>query len=505
MTAPDQPIKPFSHRWLDRVERLGNRLPHPVTLFILFALAVVIVSALSAAMGVTATHPTTDETLTARSLLSAEGLRWMLSNAVSNFIHFAPVGPVVVAIMGIAVAEHSGLLACALSALAKRAPARLLSTAVIFTGILSSIGFDSGYVVLIPLAALIFKAAGRSPLAGIAAAFAGVSGGYSANLVLGPVDAILAGISTEALHLVSDSEVLASANYFFIIVSTLFISVVGAWVNDHWVEPRLRKPDSSDSPLAGDTTSPTEQDSQRRALRWVGIFSLAYILGLLWLVIPEQGLLRNPDPNGLAALPLLKGIVVFIALYAAIAGALFGYLSGRYTRSNEWIEGMESGVASLATYLVLMFFAAQFVNYFAWSGLGAIAAISGAQWLSQFELSTTSLLLAFVLTSAGINLLIGSASAKWALMAPIFVPMLYVLGVSPEAVQMAYRIGDSSTNIITPLMPYFGVVVAFVQRHEPSAGLGTLVALMLPYSLTFLLSWSLLLAAWVGLGLPLGY
>ena len=203
MTAPDQPIKPFSHRWLDRVERLGNRLPHPVTLFILFALAVVIVSALSAAMGVTATHPTTDETLTARSLLSAEGLRWMLSNAVSNFIHFAPVGPVVVAIMGIAVAEHSGLLACALSALAKRAPARLLSTAVIFTGILSSIGFDSGYVVLIPLAALIFKAAGRSPLAGIAAAFAGVSGGYSANLVLGPVDAILAGISTEALHLVS--------------------------------------------------------------------------------------------------------------------------------------------------------------------------------------------------------------------------------------------------------------------------------------------------------------
>lgn len=505
MTASDHPIKPVSHRWLDRVEKLGNRLPHPVTLFILFALAVVFISALCAAMGVAATHPTTDEVLTARSLLSAEGARWMLSSAVSNFIHFAPVGPVVVAIMGIAVAEHSGLLACLLSSLARRAPPRLLSTAIIFTGILSSIGFDSGYVVLIPLAALIFKAAGRSPLAGIAAAFAGVSGGYSANLVLGPVDAILAGISTEALQLVSSDEVLASANYFFIIVSTLFISAIGAWVNDHWVEPRLAKPASSE-PLTEEQDGPTASaHSQRRALRWVGVFTVVYVVALLWLVLPQDGLLRNPDPNGLTALPLLKGIVVFIALYAAIAGALFGYLSGRYQRSNQWIEGMESGVASLATYLVLMFFAAQFVNYFAWSGLGAIAAISGAQWLAQFDLSTTSLLLTFVLTSAAINLLIGSASAKWALMAPIFVPMLYVLGVSPEAVQMAYRIGDSSTNIITPLMPYFGVVVAFVQRHEPSAGLGTLVALMLPYSLTFLVSWSLLLAVWIGFGLPLGY
>lgn len=505
MTPKDYDVTPISHRWLDRIERLGNRLPHPVTLFILFALAVVIISAVCEAAGVAAAHPTNNELLEARSLLSADGVRWMLSNAVSNFIHFAPVGPVVVAIMGIAVAEHSGLLACVLSGLARRAPPRLLSTAIIFTGILSSIGFDSGYVVLIPLAALIFKAADRSPLAGIAAAFAGVSGGYSANLVLGPVDAILAGISTEALQLVSDDDVLASANYFFIVVSTLFISLVGAWVNDHWVEPRLPQPDPADS-LTEDAAEPSpDSDKQRRALRWVAGFSALYIAGLVWLVVPADGILRNPDPDGLTILPLLKGIVVFIALYAALAGVLFGYLSGRYTRSNEWIEGMESGVASLATYLVLMFFAAQFVNYFAWSGLGAIAAVSGAQWLAQFELSTTSLLLAFVLTSAALNLLIGSASAKWALMAPIFVPMLYVLGVEPEAVQMAYRIGDSSTNIITPLMPYFGVVVAFVQRHNPSAGLGTLVALMLPYSLTFLISWSLLLAVWVGLGLPLGY
>ncbi|MEX1670708.1 AbgT family transporter [Zhongshania guokunii] len=492
----------LSQRWLNSLETAGNRLPHPVLLFIYFCVAIILSSALANSLGLSATHPISNDTITAKSLLSSDGLRWMISNAVANFIHFAPVGSVIVAILGIAVAEESGLLACVLHRLASKAPPKFLSAFVVFAGVMSSIGFDSGYVVLIPLAALIFRAAGRSPLAGIAAAFAGVSGGYSANLLLGPVDAILAGITTEAIGLVApEHQVLTSANYYFTLASTVFITLGGAWINEVFVEPRLAKPSTSNEKSA---TIPKDIQRQAIALRRVGGFSLAFIAILFALVLPADGLLRNPDPNGLAALPLLNGIVVFIAVYAVIAGIIFGYGTGKFKSQHDWVGGMESGLASLSGYLVLMFFAAQFVNYFNWTGLGAITAINGAQWLAGLALSKTSLLVSFVLVSAGINLLIGSASAKWALMAPIFVPMLYLLGVDPESSQMAYRIGDSSTNIITPLMPYFGVVVAFVQRHDKSAGMGTLMALMLPYSLCFLIGWSLLLGLWLAAGLPLG-
>lgn len=494
----------LSQRWLDRIEALGNRLPNPVLLFLVFCGAVVVISALVNSAGWSAVHPVSGQPLGAKSLLSAEGLRWMVSSAVSNFTQFAPVGPVIVAIMGIAVAEHSGLLGKLLESIARRAPPRTLSAVVVFAGVLSSIGFDAGYVVLIPLAAMIFRAAGRSPLAGIAAAFAGVSGGFSANLLLGPVDAILAGISTEAIGLITpDQEVLASDNYYFIAASTLFITLVGALVNETLVEPRLPRP-PRDTGEQEPRDGSADGGSQRGTLAWLALFTAAFVGLLCALVVPDTGLLRNPDPNGLAALPLLKSLVIWIALYAGCAGVLYGYLTGRYKNSNDWVAGMEQGVATLAGYLVLMFFAAQFVNYFAWSGLGAMAAVAGASWLGGLALSKTSLLLLFILTSAAINLLIGSASAKWAVMAPVFVPMLALLGLPPEATQMAYRIGDSSTNIITPLMPYFGVVVAFMQRHDPSAGMGTLMAMMLPYSLSLLVGWSGFLLLWLGMGLPLG-
>ncbi|MBD2859150.1 AbgT family transporter [Spongiibacter sp. KMU-158] len=501
---------------LTLLESLGNKLPHPSVLFIIFSLIVVLLSAIFTASGSSVSHPSNGTIISAKSLLSSEGLRWMISSAVSNFMQFAPVGPVIVAVMGIAVAEHSGLLGALLKKLTRNIPARFLSLAIVFTGVISSLGFDAGYVVLIPLAGLIFKAAGRAPLAGIAAAFAGVSGGYSANLLLGPVDAILSGISTEAVHLVdSNAAVLASDNYYFIIVSTFLVSIVGALITDKVIEPRLAKSSieeenlvsedhQGDEPAAKISASKLPAENERLALRWAGLFSIAYLLFLAMLVIPENALLRNPDPNGLAALPLLKNFVVFIALYAALAGALYGFISGAYRSASDWIEGMESGVATLASYLVMMFFAAQFVNYFAWSGLGTLAAINGANWLQQAQLSHTSLLLAFILVSALINLMIGSASAKWAILAPVFLPMLYITGVAPEAAQMAYRIGDSSTNIITPLMPYFGVVLAFAQRHQAKTGMGTLISLMLPYSLALLLAWSILLLGWMMLELPLG-
>ncbi|WP_101760403.1 AbgT family transporter [Oceanicoccus sp. KOV_DT_Chl] len=490
----------LSERLLIKIEQAGNKLPHPTLLFIYLCGFIIALSAITAAMDIHAIHPVSGDTITVSSLLSRDGLHLILTKSVSNFTQFAPVGSVLVAIMGIGVAERSGLIAAVLTATVLKAPRQLLSFFIVFSGVLSSLAMDTGYVVLIPLAALVFQAAGRHPIAGIAAAFAGVSGGFSANLLIGPVDAILGGISAEAASLVKPGyEVSAAANYYFIIVSTLLISVVGTWITEKIVIPRLGETTANITEAVRTTLNPAE----KKALQSVGLFSVVCIALLLATLIPEQGLLRA-DNGSILNSPFIKGIVVLIAIYAAIAGLLYGKVSGNFTRQDDFIDGMETSISMMASYIVLMFFAAQFVSYFNWSQLGAISAINGAQFLQSMNLSAPTLMVSFVIMSALINCLIGSSSAKWALFAPIFVPMFLLLGISPEATQVAYRIGDSSTNIITPLMPYFGVVVAFVQRYDKEAGIGTIIATMLPYSIAFLVSWSALLVLWILLDWPLG-
>ncbi|MFA7554202.1 MAG: AbgT family transporter [Spongiibacteraceae bacterium] len=485
---------------LNHIERAGNKLPHPAVLFIYLCGLVLALSALAVALDISATHPISGEVINSVNLLSRDGLQLILTKAISNFVHFAPVGSVLVAIMGIGVAEHSGLINVVLKATVLKAPRQLLSFIVVFTGVLSSLAMDTGYVVLIPLAALVFISAGRHPLAGIAAAFAGVSGGFSANLMIGPVDAILGGISSEAANLVQAGyQVSAAANYYFIVASTLLISVVGTWVTEKIVIPQLGEYSEQQEDTINQPISPQE----KRAVYWVGLFSIIFIGLLLWGLIPATGILRG-DNSSILNSPFIQGIVVIIAVYAAIAGFIFGRVSGNYRRADDFISGMESSLNSMSSYLVLMFFAAQFVNYFNWSQLGAISAINGAEFLKTLNLSSATLLASFIVMSALINLLIGSASAKWALFAPIFVPMFLLLGITPEATQIAFRIGDSTTNIITPLMPYFGVVIAFVQRYDKQAGIGTIIATMLPYSIAFLLSWTVLLLVWMMLDWPLG-
>ncbi len=484
---------------LDVIERAGNRLPNPTMLFVYMCGLVLLVSAVAAAFGLNAAHPVSGQTLAALNLLSAEGLHRILGETVSNFVTFAPVGTVLVAIMGIGVAEHSGLLSCVLRSTVLKAPPRMLTFAVVLAGVLSSIASDAGYVVLIPLAAMIFQGVERHPIAGIAAAFAGVSGGYSANLLISPLDAILAGISTEAAGLVQPAySVNAAGNYYFIIVSTLLISVVGTLVTEKVICRRL--PSGSGTAPAPEQISPAE----KRGLGAVAAFSILFIALLLWGLVPATGFLRNPVTHSVLGSPFIQGIVTVIAVYAAVAGIIFGKVSGNYRRSSEFVEGMEQHMGTMAGYLVLMFFATQFVNYFAWSNLGSIIAIKGAAVLTAWDLSAGVLLVAFIVMAACINVFIGSSSAKWALIAPVFVPMLMLAGITPEATQMAYRIGDSSTNIITPLMPYFGVVIAFAQRYDKELGVGTLISTMLPYSLAFIVSWSLLLLVWILLDWPLG-
>ena len=485
---------------LQRVEQAGNKLPNPTILFMALCIIILLISALGSWLGLSAVHPITGDTINSVNLLGKDGLHLILTKTVTNFTHFAPVGSVLVAIMGIGVAEYSGLIGAVLKATVLKAPGQLLSFFVVLTSVLSSLAMDTGYVVIIPLAALVFISAGRHPLSGIAAAFAGVSGGFSANILIGPVDAILAGISTEAAALIqSDYEVNAAGNYYFLIVSTLGISVVGTWVTEKIVEPRLGNYVQNHD-LSVSATLNTEEKS---ALRAVACFSLIFVGLLLSGLLPDNGLLRGAD-NTILRSPFIKGIVIIIAGYAAVAGYIYGKVSGSFTHKDDMIKGMESSMATMAGYLVLMFFAAQFVSYFNWSQLGAIAAINGAEFLKSLSLNAATLLLGFIVMAAMINLLIGSASAKWALFAPIFVPMFLLLGISPEASQMAFRIGDSTTNIITPLMPYFGVVVAFVQRYDKEAGIGTIIATMLPYSVAFLVSWSLLLLVWILMDWPLG-
>jgi aminobenzoyl-glutamate transport protein len=484
------------HRWLGAIERLGNRLPHPTMLFVWLCLLLPLLSAVLAALNVDAIHPGRDETVAVRNLLGTDGLRYMLTELVDNFTGFAPLGVVLVAMLGIGVAERSGLIAAALTGLVRAAPDTLLVAVVALAGVLSSLTLDAGYVVLVPLAGLLFQLSNRPPLLGIAVAFASVSGGFSANLVLGPVDALLAGITTEAARLMEpDSRITAAANYWFIMVSTVVVVLVVTLVARR-LQHRL--------PLATARAESSQESPSRPALRAAGLVLLIYTALLLWATLPEDALLRHPETGGLLRSPFMDGIVVLVALGAGLAGIAYGRVSGHFRNSGDVIEAMETTMAAMAGYLVLMFFAAQFVAWFDWSGVGLVLAVHGAEWLRTLELPSPLLLLVFVLLGAGINLLIGSASAKWSVLAPVFIPMFMVVGIEPAATQAAYRVGDSSTNIITPLMPYFALVLGFARRYQPDAGVGTLIALMLPFSISLLVAWSVLLGIWLGFGWAFG-
>jgi aminobenzoyl-glutamate transport protein len=478
--------------WLLRLEQLGNRLPHPTLLFVWMCLLLLPLSALVSVVATETLHPLSGEPLPLRSLLSAEGLRWILTSMVGNFTGFAPLGVVLVAMLGIGIAEQSGLLGAVLGALVRRASAQLLVPLVAFAGVLSSIAADAGYVVLIPLAALLFQRAGRSPLTGIAVAFAGVSGGFSANLLLGPVDALLAGISTEAARTLDpDSEVGAAANYWFMLASTLLVTLVITLV-------------SRRESVSAQFVRDNESSAPRRAMLLAGLGLLLYLFVIAALTLPADAPLRHPQTGSLLSSPFMQGIVIIIAFGFALCGLIFGFSSGVFGNGGDVISTLEQTMAQLAGYLVLMFFAAQFVAWFNWSGMALVLAVKGAAALSTVNVPTPLLMVALIVLVASLNLLIGSASAKWALLAPLLVPMLMLAGIPADATQAAFRVGDSTTNIITPLMPYFALVLGFVRRHQSDAGIGTLMAMMLPYSLALLLTWSLLLAVWLGLGWPLG-
>ena len=494
--------KNFIASILQRVENVGNRLPDPVTIFVILCFTIIIVSAIASTMGVSVTHPATKETIKAVSILTPEGIRRIVTEAVTNFVSFPPLGTVLVAILGFGVAEYTGFLAAILRQGVLVAPAQLITPVIVFIGVMSNLAADAGYVILPPLAALVFLSFGKHPLAGLAAAFAGVAGGFSANLLVNALDPLLAGITQSGAQLIDPNyTVEATANYYFMAVSALLITLLGWWVTEKIIAPRLGTYQPAETVSFSLETLTT---AEKRGLRWAG-YALAALIGLLIvLVLPPQGILRQPETFTIIPSPFLSGIVFITTLVFLIMGIAYGIGAGSIKTDKDAIQGMTSAMSGMGYYLVLSFFMAQFVAYFSWTNLGLIVAISGAELLQGTGLTGIPLLLALIILSAFINLFIGSASGKWAIMAPVFVPMLMLLDYSPELTQLVYRIGDSSTNMITPLLPYFPIIVAYGQKYDQNFGLGTLIAMMLPYSVVFLLGWSILFIFWLILGLPWG-
>ncbi len=495
------------HRALDAVERAGNKLPDPAVLFLVAMLITWVASWLLSGVAFTEIDPRNNEPIRVRDMLAGTSLTTFMAEMVRTFVNFPPLGVVLVAMLGLGVAEHTGFIKSALRAVLAITPTVLLTPSVVAVGVLSHIAVDAGYVLVIPLGGIIFYAAGRHPLAGIAAAFAGVSGGFSATLLLpSSLDPLLAGLTQTAAQLRDPSLVINPLNNIYFTSASTFLVVIVGWIVTDWViEPRLRKTVVDGDPSQLPTIEPLTP-AERRGL-WLAAGAMLITAALFVLSVwPETSPWRFAETRELthARAPLMQSIVGLIFVFFLIPGVVFGYVSGSVKTHRDVVAAMSKAMSGMGYYIVMAFFAAQFIYAFGQSNIGALLAVKGAQALRDSGLPMSVTLVGIVVLTSSVNLLIGSASAKWALIGAIMVPMLMELGVSPDLTQAAYRVGDSSTNIITPLMPYFPLIVVFCQRYVKSSGIGTLVALMLPYSVALLVLWTTFLLAYWQLGFPLG-
>ncbi len=493
--------------FLGWVERTGNKLPHPFWMFVWICIIIVLTSSITALLDVRATDPESGKIVAAQNLLSGQGLRMFLEHMVTNYAHFAPFGLVLVMLMGVSVAEKSGLLPSLFRSLAFSVPRRIIFPVIFIIAACANVGSDAGIVIVPPIAALIFAQMGLNPIAGLIAGYAGATAGFTANFFIAGTDVLLAGISSEitsqTTHL---KEVSATANWYFMIASTLMIGIGGTFVVKRFTLPRMTAfevaADAIDINLLNQTNiiSPEEKRGRKNA----GIAFLIYFTLIAILVIPSWAPLRDPETGGLVPSPFLRGLVPILFFAFAIPGYVYGKAVGSITKPNDALKLMEQGMKDLSGYIVLMLVVAQFINFFAWSNLDTILAIKGAEFLKTIGLTGPVMFVLFIIMVAIVNIFIGSGSAKWAIFAPIFIPMLAQLNFSPAFVQLIYRIGDSITNTVSPLYVYFPLLLGWVHKYNKNMGIGSVISLLIPYTITLFVLWIALLLAWYYLDLPIG-
>jgi aminobenzoyl-glutamate transport protein len=497
-------------RMLDGVERVGNKVPHPAMIFVILIGIVIIISHILYLMGLQVSYqvinPQTDKietaTTAARSLLTTDGIRFMFTGVVQNFMNFNAVGVIIVAMVGVGVAESSGLVNVLIRKLVIVAPPKALTYILVFVGIISSVASDAGYLVLIPLAAAAFISVGRHPLAGLAAAFAAVASAFTVNILITPTDGILTELTNDAIHLANPNiSIDLTANLWFSVVSVLVLTVVIALTTERMVEPRLgsytHDEETQDSGISSEET---------RGLRFAMYGLIGVFVFMLLLTLPPGAPLRNPTTGEIFGnSPLMNSLIVVIALIFFACGAAYGLGAGTLKTSLDVINAMTKAIGGLSGLILLLLVISQFLAYFNYSNMATLGAVSLGDVLKEANLDALWLLIGFVIVTFVVNFIVTGAVAKWALFAPIFVPLLMRLHIGPDVVLAAYRVGDSPSNSITPLNAYFAMIVTFAQRYQQDAGVGTVIALMLPYVVIVLVAWTVLLAIWQVLGLPWGF
>ena len=493
-------------RSFSAIERVGNRLPHPFWLFWMLAGVVIVLSWALSALGVSAVAPGTKDVIEVKSLVSAEGLAMMIGDAVTNFALFPPLATILTVMLGIAVAERSGLITGLLHAMVSRVPARYLTFALAMTAMVGHVAGDAAYVTLIPLGALVFRSAGRSPALGAIVAFVSISAGYDASPSLTTTDVLLSGISTAAAQTIDEAYVVTPvANYFFGLASSVLVALVITVVTEKVLakRPDLEPEDGLDQQDGLDEVTLASTRETRRALRIAGLVALGFVLVLVAAVAPSGSPLRGED-GGVVSSPLFVGMAFVLGIFFTVLGVVYGRAAGTMTTAREVVEAMVDGIRSMAPILVLFFAISQFLAYFKWTGLGEILAVKGAESLRDISAPGWVVLLGIAVLVTFMNLLITSGSALWSLAAPVFVPMLMLLGIHPETTQAIYRVADSVTNCVTPMSPYFVMALGFVQRFRKSAGIGTLASYTIPLAAVIWVVWVLFFLAWYALGIPLG-
>lgn len=510
--TPDAAPKQGMSGFLGTIERVGNMVPHPAIIFFMLIAAVILLSVIFGALGTSVTYDGYDaavgdiveQTTSVRSLLSPEGIRFMVTSPVGNFLGFAGVGVILVAMIGVGLAEESGLIATLVRKIVAIAPKSLFTFIIVMVGVMSSIAADAGYLVLVPLGAAAFHSMGRHPLAGLAAAFAGVAAVFLVNVFVTPTDALLVAVTNDAIHTVNpNASITDVGNLFFMIGSSIVMAIIVTILTERFVEPRLGKYEGG-VPVEGGVEL-TEAES--RGLKFAGRALLGFVLVVGALTAPPipYGILRNQVTGGImAGSPFMSGLIVLISLLFLVVGYAYGRGAGTIANVTAAIGLIVKTWSNLAGMIFLLFVIANFIAFFNFTNLATVLAVNLADFLQTVPIGAVGYIILFVIVVAIIDIILTGALAKWAILAPVFVPLFMRLGGDPDLVLATYRVGDSPMNVITPLNVYLAVMVGFAQKYQKDAGMGTIIALMLPYTAVLMVLWTLFLIGWYLLGIPLG-